>query len=76
MWDSPAMPKSAAPDLDLIGSDEAARLTGVDRATFLRWREAGHIAEAHRLPGRNGAYMFHRADVARLAAGRTAKAAS
>jgi len=56
------------PDLDLIGSTEAYKLLGVDRATFLRWREAGLITEVHRLEGPNGAYLFRRADVDKLLA--------
>lgn len=62
------MPK---PELDLVGSDEASTICGVDRATFLRWREDGLITEAGKLPGSNGAYMFHRADVEKLAANRS-----
>jgi excisionase family DNA binding protein len=66
----------AQPDAirDLIGSDEAARLLGVDRATVLRWREDDTITAAVKMPGPTGAYLFHRADVEKLAADRAAKA--
>ena len=59
---------------ELIGSGEACRIVGVDRATLLRWREAGVITEAMRLPGETGAWLFHRADVEQLARDRAAKA--
>lgn len=62
------MPNPTTSDLDLIGSDESSQICGVDRATFLRWREAGLIAEAAKIPGPNGAYMFRRSDVEALAA--------
>ena len=51
---------------DLVGSDEASRICGVHRATFLRWAEAGDITPVHQLPGGNGAYLFRRADVEQL----------
>jgi predicted site-specific integrase-resolvase len=61
---------------DLIGSTEAFKLLGIDRSTLLRWREAGLLTEVHRLEGPNGAYLFRRADVEKLAAERAAKVAS
>jgi excisionase family DNA binding protein len=52
---------------DLIGSAEAARILQVDKPTLTRWVAAGRITAAHKLPGKNGAYLFHRADVMTLA---------
>jgi excisionase family DNA binding protein len=51
----------------LIGSDEASKILGVHRATFLRWVEDGVIKPVHQLPGVNGAKLFDRAEVERLA---------
>lgn len=59
----------------LIGSDEASKVLGVHRATFLRWVEDGVIEPVTQLPGQNGAYLFDRADVEALKATR-AEAAS
>jgi predicted site-specific integrase-resolvase len=55
----------------LIGSDDAAKILRVHRATFLRWLAAGLITPVTQLPGPNGAYLFERADVERLAAEQT-----
>ena len=60
---------------DLIGSEEAARRLGVNRATFNRWVTAGHITPAVQWPGKRGARLFHRDDVARLAAKKAGMAA-
>jgi predicted site-specific integrase-resolvase len=53
---------------DLIGSTEAARTIDVDKTTLTRWVQDGRIAAAHKLPGKNGAYLFHRGEVERVAA--------
>ena len=42
-------------------------MLGVHRATFLRWVADGVIEPVHQLPGANGAYLFERAAVQRLA---------
>lgn len=55
------------PPSDLIGSTEAARTINVDKTTLTRWVADGRIATAHKLPGRNGAYLFHRGEVDRVA---------
>ncbi len=55
---------------DLIGSAEACRILGVDKATITRWVTAGTLTPAHKLPGLNGAYLFTRADINQLAAER------
>lgn len=55
---------------DYLGSAEAARLLGVDRATFNRWVKAGRLAPAHTMQGKTGARLFDRRDVEALAASR------
>lgn len=60
------------PKDDLIGSTEAVRILDVDKATLSRWVAAGQVVPAHQLPGKNGAYLFHRADITALAAQRRA----
>lgn len=55
---------------DLIGSTESCRILSIDKATLSRWVTAGNIIPAHRLPGKNGAMLFRRRDIERLAAKR------
>lgn len=55
---------------DLIGSTEATRLLRVDKATISRWVASGTLTPAAKLPGRNGAFLFRRADIESLAAER------
>lgn len=53
---------------ELIGSAEACRLLGhISRSTLTRWVESGQIAAATKLPGKNGAFLFHRTDIEALA---------
>ena len=52
---------------DLIGTTEAARILNIDKPTLTRWVAAGRITAAHKLPGKNGAFIFHRADITALA---------
>lgn len=61
----------AAMPSDLIGSVEAASILGVDRSVLTRLVQSGRLARAHKLPGENGAALYHRADVEALAATRT-----
>ena len=61
------MPKPSA----LIGSAEACRILEVHPATLLRWIDGGKISPAHKLPGKNGAYLFNRGDIEKLATERT-----
>lgn len=62
---------------DLIGSKEACLLLDVNRSTLTRWTADGRLPLAHQLPGSNGAMLFHRRDVERLAtATRATQAAS
>lgn len=49
---------------DLIGTEAAAELAGVDRSTITRWVAAGRLEAAYKLPGRQGYYLFHRSAVA------------
>lgn len=52
---------------DIIGNAEAREmLGGIDRTTLVRWVQAGKIRPIHKLPGPNGAYLFHRADIEAL----------
>lgn len=56
------------PQPELLATVEAAAIIGVERSTLSRWIDSGRIAVAHRLPGANGAHLFHRAEVERVAA--------
>ena len=61
---SPTPPAS----LDLVGSAEAERiLGGINRTTLMRWVAEGRLPLAYKIPGKNGAALFHRADVVVLA---------
>ncbi|WP_165962843.1 helix-turn-helix domain-containing protein [Occultella glacieicola] len=52
---------------ELIGSKEACRLLDVDRATLVRRVWDGTLTPVTKMPGKNGAYVFARADIAALA---------
>ena len=54
---------------DLIGSAEACRILGVHVSTLTRWVATGEVKAAHKLPSKNGAYLFARAEIERKAAG-------
>jgi predicted site-specific integrase-resolvase len=54
-------------DEPLIGSDEAAEIIGVHRATILRWAASGKLTVIYRGRGPNGAAAFSRSQVQRLA---------
>ena len=56
---------------DLIGAAEAARLFEVHPTTVSRWVSSGRLTPTYKLPGRNGAYLFHRAEIEALASQRT-----
>ena len=55
---------------DFIGSTEATRILNIDKATLSRWVTSGVLTPAHKLPSRNGAFLFHRTDIEALAAER------
>jgi len=57
---------------DLIGSAQAAKVFGVDRATFNRWVAAGRIPVAFELDGATGARLFDPDVIAAMAAERSA----
>ena len=57
----------------LAGSAEACRILGdISRSTLTRWVESGQITPVHKLPHENGAFLFARAEVERVAAERAA----
>lgn len=56
----------------LMGTTEATEELGVSKDTLIRMVARGEITPAHKLPGPNGAYLFRRADIGRLAAERQA----
>jgi excisionase family DNA binding protein len=60
------MPTHSASPPDLIGSAEVARLLKINQVTVARWVASGQLTPAHKLPGKNGAYLFNRADVDQL----------
>ena len=60
-------------DEPLIGSDEAAEVLGVHRATVLRWAASGKLTVIHRGRGTNGAVVLSRPQVLRLARERLAR---
>lgn len=52
----------------LIGSAQAAKAFGVDRATFNRWVKAGRIPVALEMDGATGARLFDADVIDQLAA--------
>jgi excisionase family DNA binding protein len=67
------MPDALGP---AIGTAEAMQLLGVSKDTLIRMAARGEITPLHKMPGITGAYVFDRAEVEKVAAERTAKAAS
>lgn len=63
-------------DTELIGSSEVCRILQINPSTVGRWVESGRLTPAHKLPGRNGAYLFHRADIDAIAAERATEASA
>jgi len=61
---------------DIIGSAESCRILGIDKATLSRWVTAGRIEAVHKLPGRNGAYLFRRESIETVAAARSNEASA
>ncbi|AXN50994.1 helix-turn-helix domain-containing protein [Mycobacterium marinum] len=59
-------PKSPPP-ANFIGSAEVARLLEINQVTVARWVTSGELKPVHKLPGKNGAYLFSRADIEKLA---------
>jgi len=54
----------------IIGSTEACTILKIDKATISRWVAAGRITPAGKLPRKNGAFLFNRADIEALAQAR------
>ncbi len=52
---------------DIIGSTEACTILNIDKATISRWVAAGRITPVAKLPRKNGAFLFARADIYALA---------
>ena len=52
---------------DIIGSTEACTILNIDKATISRWVAAGRITPVAKLPRKNGAFLFARADIDTLA---------
>lgn len=69
-----AMLTRVASHTDLIGSSEACRILRVDKSTLSRKVADGTLTPASKMPGRNGAYVFHRRDIERLRERRAAEA--
>lgn len=61
---------------DLLTSVETAERLGIDRGTLTRWVQAGRIAPAMKLPGKQGAALFDPADVEHIRAESQEEAAS
>jgi hypothetical protein len=49
---------------DEITAAEAAVILGVDRSVVLKRVKAGELRTSRKLPGRTGAYLFRRKDIA------------
>lgn len=67
-----AMPKPS-PD-ELLTASQAGRILDRSYRTVHRFMEQGELPCAMKVPGPNGAYLFRRGDVEKLAAKRAAKA--
>jgi transposase-like protein len=57
--------------LDHITSGEACRILGVNPSTLARWARE-EVVPSIKLPGRNGAFVYNRADIEIYAAARAA----
>ena len=61
---------------NLIGSAKACETLDIDKSTLSRWVRAGVITPAIKLPGKNGAMLFHPQDVTALCLDRGAARAA
>lgn len=59
---------------ELVTTDWAAKALGVHASTISRMVERGELTPAAKAPGRRGAFLFHQADVIRVAASRGRRA--
>lgn len=55
-------------DDDLVGSDEASRITGIPRSTFMRHVADGYIEYVQQMPGVSGAMLFRRSYIETISA--------
>lgn len=55
-------------DSELVGSDEASRIIGIPRSTFMRHVADGFIEPVHVMPGVSGAMLFSRSYIQTLTA--------
>lgn len=62
-------------DPEFIGSAEVCRIHNVHPSTVSRWVSNGDLTPVHKLPGKNGAFVFNRADVEQFAADRSEQTA-
>lgn len=60
---------------DLLTATQAGDILGRSYRTVLRLADDGLLPIAHKLPGVNGAHLFRRGDVERLAAERNEQSA-
>ncbi len=60
----------------LLSTAEVCQIVGVDRSAVTRWVQLGRLTPAMRLPGPNGAYLFHPADIEQIRRDRAAKASA
>ena len=55
----------APPKRDITTAEACAEL-GINRSTISRWVALGHISPTMKLPGRTGAFLFSRSEIARV----------
>lgn len=61
---------------ELLTSSQAGHILNLSARTIQRMADAGEIPLVQKLPGRNGARLFSRVDIERIAAARSEQAAS
>lgn len=57
-----------------MGTAEACEALGVSKDTLIRMAARGEVTPLHKMPGPNGAYVFSRTEIERLAADKAARA--
>lgn len=68
------MVQNAPPPTDEITAREALKILGyTNPSTIVRYVQGGKLAPSRKLPGKNGAYLFWRSDVQRLAGDQAAE---
>lgn len=50
----------------LIGTAEVCRRLGIHASTVSRWVKAGDLTPVHKMPTKNGAYLFRSEDIEQL----------